>query len=193
MSPTQKTAILEKITTILKEIPTSVELVKKGGDEHRRFQYLARYLLDRALKKDALIVSADGNGFAVLFRTSKADNNFWQNIWGELGLVWRVTGLQKAWRLFQTQQYIKNQRPAEGEYLYCWFWGIVKGTPTSTARAMKEVFFKRAADTQLPIFAETRMHKNVLVYQRYGFEIFHEWAHPDGTTVYFLKYTPPKI
>lgn len=193
MSPQQKATLLEKITTILKEIPTSVELVKKGGDEHRRFQYLAKYLVDKALKKDALIVSDDGNGFAVLFRTSRADQNFWAELWGELGLVWHVIGLRKAWQLHRVQQYVKQQRPAEGEYLYCWFWGVVKGTPTRTARAMKDEMLRRSQAAQLPIYAETRMAKKALVYQRYGFEVFHQWQHPNGETVCFLRYTPPKL
>ena len=192
MSPTQKATLLEKMVPILKDIPTAVELVKKGGDEERRFRSLAKYLVDKALKKDALIVSDDGNGIAILFRTSRADANFWAALWGELGLIWRVTGLRKAWQLYQVQQYVKKQRPAEGEYLYCWFWGVVKGTPTRTARLMKDEFLRRAQALQLPIYAETRMPKKVLVYQRYGFDVFHKWTHPNGETVCFMKYIPPK-
>lgn len=191
MSPAEKTAIVEKITEIIKEIPTSVDLVKKGGNEHKRFQYLANYIINKALQQDALLISKDGNGFAILFRTSKKENSFWKNIWGELGLVWHVTDLKKALGLLQTQHYVKSQRPDQGEYLYCWFWGVVKGTPTSTAKEMKEEFFSISKATQLPIFAETRRRKNALVYQRYGFEVFHEWKRPDGETAYFLRYTPP--
>lgn len=191
MSPAEKTAIVEKVTEIIKEIPTSVDLVKKGGNEHKRFQYLANYIITKAIQQDALLISKDGNGFAILFRTSKKENSFWKNIWGELGLVWQVTGLRKAISLLQTQHYVKSQRPDQGEYLYCWFWGVVKGTPTSTAKEMKEEFFRISKATQLPIFAETRRRKNALVYQRYGFEVFHEWERPDGETAYFLRYIPP--
>lgn len=191
MNLEQKEAIIEKITAIIKEIPTSIDLVKKGPKEHQRFQYLARYLLNNALQKDALLMSSDGNGIAVLFRTDPQKNSFWKDIWGELGLVFKVTGFRKALSLLKNQRYIKRQRPTKGEYLYCSFWGIVKGTPTRTAREMKEEFFRRAKASQLPIYAETRMRKNALVYQRYGFEVFHEWKRPDGETAYFLKYTPP--
>ncbi|MGH1336256.1 MAG: hypothetical protein ACRBFS_09015 [Aureispira sp.] len=191
MNAIQKEAIIEKITGILKEIPTSIDLVKKGRKEHQRFQYLARYIINKALKKKALLISQDGNGFAVLFRMRPQENNFWKDIWGELGLVFRVTGLKKAQSLLQNQRYIKRQRPSQEEYLYCSFWGIVKGTPTSTAREMKEEFLSLSKTTQLPIYAETRMRKNALVYQRYGFKVFHEWQRPDGETAYFLKYTPP--
>lgn len=191
MSPAEKTAIVAKVTEIIKEIPTSIDLVKKAGNEHKRFQYLANYIITKAIKEDALLISKDGNGFAILFRTSKHKNSFWKNIWGELSLVWHVTGLRKGINLLKTQQYVKSQRPNQGEYLYCWFWGVVKGTPTSTAREMKEEFFRISKETQLPIYAETRMHKNCLVYRRYGFEVFHEWKRPDGETAYFLRYVPP--
>lgn len=191
MNPEQKKDIIDKVTAIIKEIPTSVDLVKKDHKQEQRFQYLARYIINKAIQQNALLVSADGNGFAILFRTSKKENNFWKNIWGELGLVWQVTGLKKAWSLLQTQRYIKSQRPDQGEYLYCWFWGVVKGTPTSTARAMKDEFLRISQESQLPIYAETRMYKKALVYQRYGFEVFHQWERPDGETAYFLRYVPP--
>ncbi len=197
MSPEEKEAIIEKIATISKEIPTSINLIKKGSQaqEHRRFICLARYLVNKALKKDALLVSKDGNGVAIIFRTSKQETSFWKDIWGELGLVFRVTGLRKAWSLLKNQRYIKSQRPDQGEYLYCWFWGIDKdarGSDTSTAKEMKDEFFKLAKETQLPLFAETQMRRNCIVYQRYGFEVFHTWKRPDGETTYFLRYTPPK-
>lgn len=198
MTPQDKEAIVEKIATIAKEIPTSINLIKKGtpAQEHQRFVYLARYLVNKALQEDALLVSKDGNGVAILFRTSKKEASFWKNIWGELKLVLHVTGLRKAWGLLKNQRYVKSQRPDEGEYLYCWFWGIAKdarGSHTRTASEMKDEFFRISKETQLPLFAETQMRRNCVVYQRYGFEVFHTWERPDGETTYFLKYTPPVV
>jgi hypothetical protein len=193
MTAAEQASIIDKVTEIIKEIPTSIDLVKKGGDEQQRFAYLARYLVQKALRENALLVSRDGNGVAILFRTSKKESSFWKDWWEELKLVYHVTGFRKALSLLKTQRYNKSQLPDEGEYLYCWFWGIVKdarGTTTSTAREMKDEFIRIAQETQLPIYAETRMHKNALVYQRYGFKVFHTWDRPDGDTAYFLKYTP---
>lgn len=194
MEEQYKQDIIDKVTTLLKEIPTSMDIVKKGGDRHKRFRYLGTHMVEKAIEKDALIVSENGKGIAILFRTNKKDNNFWKDIWTELKLVKNVTGLKNALKILKNQNYIKKQRPQEGDYLYCWFWGILadsRGADTQVGKDMKDEFYRRAQEYQIPLYAETRIRKNAVVYQRFGFELFHEWDHPSGDTMYFLRYTPP--
>jgi hypothetical protein len=190
----EKQEIIEKVTTLLKEIPSSLEVVKKGKNEDRRFRYLATHMVEKAIEKDALIISENRKGIAILFKTSRQDNQLWKELWTQLKLVWNVTGLKNALGILKNQKYLKDQRPKEGEYLYCWFWGILKdsrGADTQVGKEMKDEFYRRAKLYQLPLYAETRMRKNALVYQRFGFDLFHEWQHPSGDTMYFLRYTPP--
>lgn len=152
-------------------------------------------MVNKAIEKDALIVSKNGKGIAILFKTSKKDNNIWKDLWAQLGLVINVTGIRKAYNIIKTQNYIKQQRPQKGEYLYCWFWGILKdsrGADTQVGKEMKDEFYRRAKKYNLPLYAETRMRKNAVVYQKFGFDLFHKWDHPSGDTMYFLRYTPPK-
>lgn len=171
-----------------------MDVVRKGGNRDKRFRYLANHMVNKAIEKDALIVSENGKGIAILFKTSKKDNNIWKDLWSQLGLVINVTGIRKAYNIIKTQNYIKQQRPQEGEYLYCWFWGILKdsrGADTQVGKEMKDEFYRRAKKYNLPLYAETRMRKNAVVYQKFGFDLFHKWDHPSGDTMYFLKYTPP--
>ncbi|MEE2771112.1 MAG: hypothetical protein VX712_02760 [Bacteroidota bacterium] len=191
----EKEEIISKVTTLLKEIPSSRDVVRKGKNEDRRYRYLARHMVEKAIEKDALIISENGMGIAILFKTSKKDNNIWKDLWQQLGLVVNVTGIKNAIGILKTQNYIKNQRPQEGEYLYCWFWGILKesrGAETQVGKEMKDEFFRISHDTGLTLYAETRGRTNAIVYQRVGFELFHEWDHPRGDTLYFLKYDPAK-
>ena len=172
-----------------------MDIVKKGGNRDRRFEYLATHMVDKAIEKDALIVSENKKGIAILFKTSKKDNNIWKDLWTQLGLVINVTGVKNAYKIIKTQDYIKKQRPQKGEYLYCWFWGILKdsrGADTQVGKEMKDEFYRRAKLYNLPLYAETRMRKNAIVYQKFGFTLFHEWNHPSGDTMYFLRYDPPK-
>ena len=71
MTQEEKADIIKKVTILLKEIPSSMDVVKKGGNEHKRYKYLAEHMVNKAIDKDALIVSEDGNGIAILFKTSK--------------------------------------------------------------------------------------------------------------------------
>ncbi len=191
-----KEEIIEKVAILLKEIPTSLEVVKDDSNRDKRFHYLASHMVEKAIKKDALIISKNGKGIAILFKTSKKDDNFWKNIPEQLGLLIHVTGFKNAINILKTQKHIKAQRPQEGEYLYCWFWGILadaRGADTQVGKEMKDEFYRQAQEYKLPLYAETRMRQNAIVYQRFGFELFNKWAHPSGDTMYFLRYNPPVL
>jgi len=190
----EKEEIITKVTSLLKEIPSSMDVVKKGRDRHKRFRYLATHMVEKAIEKDALIISENRMGIAILFKTSKKEDSFLKDIWTQIGLVLNVTGIKNAYRIVKNQNYIKKQRPQNSEYLYCWFWGILaesRGADTQVGKEMKDEFYRQAKEYQVPLYAETRMRKNALVYQRFGFKLFHEWQHPSGDTMYFLRYTPP--
>lgn len=194
MNKEEKQEIITKVTGLLKEIPSSMDIVKKGGNRHKRFEYLATHMVEKAIEKDALIVSDNRMGIAILFKTSKQEDNFLKDIWTQIGLVLKVTGIKNAYQIVKNQNYIKKQRPQTGEYLYCWFWGILaesRGADTQVGKEMKDEFYRQSKEYQVPLYAETRMRKNALVYQRFGFELFHEWQHPSGDTMYFLRYNPP--
>jgi hypothetical protein len=191
-----KEEIIEKVAILLKEIPTSLEVVKNDSKRDKRFHYLATHMVEKAIEKDALIISENGKGIAILFKTSKKDDNFWKNIPEQLGLLINVTGFKNALNILKTQKHIKQQRPQEGEYLYCWFWGILadaRGADQQVGKEMKDEFYRQAQEYKLPLYAETRMRQNAVVYQRFGFELFNKWAHPSGDTMYFLRYIPPVL
>ena len=192
----KKQQIIDKVTQILKETPSSVDAVKKDSKQDQRFRYLANHMVEKAIKKDALVLSENGEGIAILFRTNSQDSSIWKDLWQQIGLVLNVTGVRKALKILKTQKYIKDQRPIEGDYLYCWFWGITKnfrGAETQVGREMKDEFFRIAHEQGLSLYAETRGRTNSIVYQRVGFDLFHTWEdHPSGETMYFLKYDPKK-
>ena len=98
-----------------------MDVVKNDENRDKRFRYLATHMVEKAIEKDALIISENRQGIAILFKTSKKDNNIWKDLWSQLKLVANVTGVKNALDILKTQKYIKNQRPQEGEYLYCWF------------------------------------------------------------------------
>lgn len=192
----EKAVIIRRVADILKETPSAEEIVKKGGDRDKRFLYLARHMVEKAIKQDALILSEDALGIAILFRTNAQDKNFWKEFRSEIGLVLHVTGVKNALSILKDQNYIKEQRPKKGDYYYAWFWGIVKddrGAGTQIASDMKNQMLEWSERDGLPIYAETRLKKNAFVYQRYHFEVFHTWKKPGGETTWFLRYIPKSI
>lgn len=192
-----KQEIIDHVSFLLQEIPTSLEIVKDDDKKEQRFRYLAKHMVEKAVEKDALIISDNGRGIAILFRTNSKDGNFWKDTIADLKLALNVTGIKKGLKAMKNQKYVKDQRPKEGDYLYCWFWGILpdsRGSDDSkTAYEMKNKFYAIADELKLPIYAESRIRRISLAYRRYGFELFHEWDHPSGDKMYFLKYMPPSL
>lgn len=191
-----KQKIIENVAVLLEEIPSSMEIVRDGKNKKQRFRYLAEHMVEKAIEKDALIVSDDLKGIAILFKTNGQDKSFWKDLVQDLTLAVKVTGIKNGLKILKTQKYIKDQRPKTGDYLYCWFWGILQDARGSDeakiAYDMKNQFFEKAKELQLPIYAETRIRRISLAYRRYGFETFHEWQHPSGDIMYFMRYQPPK-
>ncbi|HET8854549.1 MAG TPA: hypothetical protein VFM60_01385 [Salinimicrobium sp.] len=189
-----KQKIIDHVSILLQEIPTSMEIVKDDAKREQRFRYLAEHMVEKAIEKDALIVSDDQRGIAILFRTNSRDHDFWKDLIQDLKLAYKVTGLKNGLKVLKNQKYVKDQRPKDGDYLYCWFWGILpdsRGSDDSkTAYNMKNKFFEISKKLQLPIYAESRNRRIALAYQRYGFRQFHVWDHPSGDKMYFLKYEP---
>lgn len=188
-----KSLIIRRVADVLKETPSAQDIVKKGDGRDERFVYLATHMVEKAIAKDALILGKDALGIAILFQTNAKEKDFWKEIMSEIGLVKNVTGIKNALKILKKQKYIKQQRPQEGDYLYCWFWGIVqdgRGAATQIASEMKNELLRVSEERGLPLYAETRLRTNAVVYQRYNFELFHTWEQPGGSTMWFLRYIP---
>ncbi len=190
-----KQEIIKHVASLLQEIPTSMEIVKDDSKKEQRFLYLAQHMVEKAIKKDALLVSDNGRGIAIFFKMDGKGDGFWTELLNDIKLALNVTGIKKGLKALKSQKFVRKQRPNQGEYLYCWFWGILPdargNTDDKTPYKMKDEMYRIAEELQLPIYAETRMRKVSLAYRRYGFKLIKEWQHPSGDTMYFLRYTPP--
>lgn len=187
-------AIIKNVAEVLKETPSAKSTVKAGNNIDERFYALAKYMVNKAIKHDALIVSENGLGVAILFEhTAENKNQFKDPISEQIKLLFNVTGLKNALQILKNQKIVNSQRPENESYLYCWFWGIAKdsrGSETQVGKEMKDTLLRIADEKKLPLYAETRTRRNVIVYRRYGFEMFNEWQHPDGDKMWFLRYVP---
>ncbi|QTY28265.1 hypothetical protein IGB25_00910 [Flavobacterium sp. CS20] len=183
------------MATLLQEVPSSMEIIKNDKHKVKRFRYLAKHMIDKAIERDALIVSEDYNGIAIMFEEDgNQKGNFWGELITDLKLALNVTGIKKGLKALKTQSYVKKQRPKDQKHLYCWFWGIMPEARdvdnTRTAYQMKNQFLEISRQKGLPIYAETRIKKVYIAYRRYKFNCFHQWQHPSGDTMYFMKYEP---
>jgi len=192
-----KSRVISNMAALLEEVPSSMEIIKDDKHKQKRFKYLATHMIEKAIERDALIVSKDYNGIAILFEEDPNRKvSFWKELITDIKLALNVTGIKKGLKALKTQSYVKKQRPKDQKHLYCWFWGIMPEARdvdnTKTAYTMKNQFLEISKQKKLPIYAETRIKKVYIAYRRYKFDCFHQWQHPSGDTMYFMKYEPPK-
>ena len=70
-----------------------------------------------------------------------------------------------------------------------WFFGVNKeGQGKGAAKELWDYIIKMAENDDLPIYLETSVAKNKIVYERFGFEVYHTWDNRDeNITIWFMK------
>ena len=84
---------------------------------------------------------------------------------------------------------MKNIRPQDKDFIYVWFYGVIEeGKGRGAAKELKNILFNKAIKENLPIYLETTERINRLVYERYGFEVYHTWKkEEDDITIWFMR------
>ncbi len=182
------------IAEAFKVIPAGDQLVKQDSKRDIRYKKLATYVYHNAIKKNGLHLSSNKEGVAVAYVIDPKNNKkTFSDFIHDLKFAFGVSGIKKALAIAKRQKYIQSQRPKNEPYMYWEFSGVnpnYQGMDSATF-SMAELRDKIYADTHeknIPMYSETSIRKNMIVYRRYGFDIYHEWTMPDGSTMWFLKY-----
>ena len=93
--------------------------------------------------------------------------------------------IKKVFQTLKREAYIKKYR-FKDEHLYFWFLAVKKGGEKAGFE-MKDYLFNLSEKEQLPILLETSVERNKVIYERYGFKVYHTW--PDsgnGNALWFM-------
>ncbi|MGB0895732.1 MAG: hypothetical protein ACPGU9_02325 [Flavobacteriaceae bacterium] len=188
----------EKIINIIagafKVIPAGNHLVKQDKNKDKRYKKLGAYVYNNAVKKNGLYLSNDKQGVAICYEIDPKNNKkTFNDFISDLKFAFGISGISNALAISKRQNYIQSQRPKNEKYMYWEFTGVnpeYQGMKSSglTMGELRDQVYTDAHERQLPIYTETSIRKNMIVYRRYGFDIYHEWTMPDGSTMWFLKY-----
>ncbi len=186
--------IINIIAEAFKAIPAGNHLVKQDGKRDLRYKKLGDYVYHNAVKKNGLYLSSNEQGIAVCYEIDPKNNKkTFGDFINDLKFAFGVSGISNALAISKRQNYIQSQRPKNEKYMYWEFTGVnpnYQGMDSSafSMGELRDKVYTDAHEKQLPIFTETSIRKNMIVYRRYGFDIYHEWTMPDGSTMWFLKY-----
>ena len=180
--------VVDIISKTFDDNPMINFIVKQDTKRKTRIRDLAKYSFRRCARRDGVFLSNDGKGVALCYRNQAKGN--WRDILDQIELIFKVIGIGGVSDAQKRESYRAEIRSKDPDYLYFWFLGVLKGGEHMAAvKELRDTIFDLSDQLKLPIYLETTLPKNKLVYERYGFQTIHEWEVPgsNGITMWFMR------
>ena len=178
--------IIDIIASRFEDIPGTIWIVRKNANKQKALRCLARYVFTKAYKRDGAWISGNNMGMALCYRYNKKSYSLLE-FWCLLRFMLLYSSLGKISDITYREKYRNKQRPSDGNYLYWWFFGVKKGGGRAGFEISKEIL-EYSEREKLPIYLETTIEKNMKVYERYGYEMYHYWEEPEkDIRFWFMK------
>lgn len=186
-----KETVINIILDAFDNNPSVNWVVKDDHKKEYRFKELASYAFETALARDGILLSDDETGIALIYQFNFKKESL-IDYWNQLKLAIKAIGLARIPMVLKRQAYINSQRPKSSDFLYFWFFGVnSNGKGQGAAYELQKAIYKESKDKNLPIYLETSIRKNRIVYERYGFETYHTWkVEEQGLELWFMKRMP---
>ncbi len=158
-------------------------VIGEKGNRRKKISRLADYAFIKAINRDGAYISNNKMGTALCFKSNHGSSNL-KEFLSEMRFAFSIP-IVKVFQTLKRESYIKKNR-YKGEHLYFWFLGVKKGGGKAVFE-LKDHLFELSKKENLPILLETSVERNVVVYKRYGFKVYHEWADSGGgKTLWFM-------
>mgnify|MGYP001202050323 CR=1 FL=1 len=185
-----KTDLVNIISTTFDANPSVNIVIGDKGNRRKRIKLMAGYAFIKALNRDGAYLSENKKGIALFYRSNYGKSNL-KEIFYELRFALALP-VKKVFEALKREAYLKKYR-YQGEHFYFWFFGVQKGGGKA-GFDLKNGLYQLSEQEQLPIILETSVARNKIVYERYGFKVYHQWSYyGDGHTLWFMKRDVPKL
>ncbi len=191
MTNQERKLAIKIITEAFDDNPMISHIIGEGPRRAAKLKALAAYSIDWSIRRNGAYFSSDNTGLALCYQFNHHSNKI-SDLWAQIRLVHTVIGWQNIKSASIRESYRKQIRPTNEDYLYFWYLGVSKeGVGGNAVRELRDLIFEKSKSLGLPIYMETTLLKNKKVYERYGFETFHEWVVPGTSiTMWFMKKEP---
>ena len=184
-----KKLVLDILEKQFSEIPGTTWMLKKGKHRSRHIRNLLSFAFEKGLKCNGVYISHNQKGVAICFPEHQVKFSFKVFI-SELKFLLFSVPLSYLPKLQIIESHRNKCRSHHDDYLYFWFFAALKGGEDA-GYELKHAIFELAETQHLPIYAETTVRKNKVVYERFGFETYHHWHSPFNKVDYwFMRYVP---
>lgn len=183
----EKKIAIHIITKTFNSNPSVLASIGSQGNLDKKLKRLADYAFVKSKNRSGVYLSENKKGVAFCYQSNCGKTNL-NELWKEcrLAATLPVSIIRKT---LKREAYIKKFRYSK-PHLYFWFLGVEKGGGKATFE-IKDLLFSRSQNEQLPIVLETSVMRNKIVYERYGFEVYHQWNDgTDGEILWFMIRKP---
>ena len=148
-------------------------MLRKGIHYKASLQRMANFVFSRSLRDQGVLISSNEKSVALFYRANSKKISLME-LWEELSFIISSVPFLKIPALIQREYRRKSIRPSSAPYLYFWFLGVLP-EDAGAGFELKNAMFAEAKKQQLPIYLETSLSRNRRIYERIGFETYHEW------------------
>ena len=167
---TDKNRVVKIICESFNTNPHVNFIVKKDEKRSDRMVVLAEYAFKYGMRRNGVFLTDDGLGVAIIFNYAKVKMNLYE-YWLQVILVFKCFTLSRSFMVDKLESLIKKNRASDVEFLYLWFFGVAdEALGTTNGRDLMKFIFKMSFDQKLPIYLETSLRRNTIIYKRFGFE-----------------------
>lgn len=189
MSDNGKDRIIAIIERTFDLNPSVNSVIGKGGNRRKKLSRLARFAYEKSKNKNGIFLSANSKGTALCFRSDAKGYSISELI-SEVKFAYSIP-ISKVFQTLRRESYIKKHR-LQIPHLYFWFFGVESGGGDA-AFELKNKIFNLSFNENLPILLETSVPRNRSIYERYGFQVYHEWVDENGTLLWFMSRNPQSV
>ena len=163
-------------------------IVKNDEKRSQRMAAMAEYAFKFGMIRNGVFLTDDGLGVAIIFNYGKVNMNLYE-YWLQVILVFKCFTLSRAFMVDKLESQIKKNRASNVEFLYLWFFGVAnEALGTNDARELMKFIFQMSFDQKLPIYLETSLKRNEIIYKRFGFEEYNVFeTGKNDLTMWYMK------
>ena len=185
-SSKDKAVVVEIITKTFDSNPSVNSVIGSSGNRKNKIQRLAEFAYIKAFNKNGAYLSSNKKGAALFYRADQNSFSFKEQFY-ELRFALTSIPFRNVLKVLKRESYFKRMKPNDGKYYYFWFLGVMENG-NNAGFELKNCIFEKAKEEKSPIYLETSVYRNVTAYQRFGFEVYHEWKDlENGNSVWFMR------
>ena len=139
-----RATVVNIIVAMFKHNHTIQFMVKNDNKTNKRITAIAEYAFDFAVARDGVYISDNNKGVAICYQYNLKSITL-KDIGLMIKMVFKAIHISKLFQIFLHDNFIKSQRPVDGNYYYFWFFGVLaEEQPKISARDLTIALFEKA-------------------------------------------------